>query len=38
MDLVISFLVGFVIGGGIGFLVYRNNKKRFAKLEKELRS
>lgn len=37
MDLIVSFLIGVIVGGGIGFLVYRNNKKRLEELEKTLK-
>ena len=32
MDLVISFLIGVFVGGVVGFLVYRNNNKKFENL------
>lgn len=37
MDLVISFLIGVFVGGVVGFLVYRNNNKKFESLEKNLK-
>lgn len=36
MDIVISFLIGAVVGGGVMFFVYRNNSKKFAEKEAEL--
>jgi len=36
MGIVISFLIGAVVGGGVMFFVYRNNSKKFAEKEAEL--
>lgn len=37
MSIFIAFLVGVVVGGVVMFLVYRNNKKKFKKVETELK-
>jgi len=36
MGIVIGFLIGVVIGGGVMFFVYRNNAKGLAEKEAEL--
>lgn len=36
MGIIISFLIGVVVGSGVMFFVYRNNGKKFAEKEAEL--
>jgi len=38
MQIVISFLIGAVVGGGVMFFVYRNNSKKFSEKEDALRA
>lgn len=38
MGIVISFLIGVVVGGGVMFFVYRNNAKGLAEKEANLRA
>jgi len=38
MQIVISFLIGVVVGGVVMFLVYRNNSKKFEAKEDALRA
>lgn len=38
MQIVISFLVGVVVGAGVMFFVYRNNSKKFAEKEDTLKA
>jgi len=38
MYIVISFIIGAVVGGVVMYFVYRNNSKRFAEKEAALRA
>lgn len=38
MGIVIGFLIGVVVGGGVMFFVYRNNNKRIAELEEKAKA
>ncbi len=38
MATVIAFLIGVVVGGGVMFFVYRNNKKKLEELEEKAKA
>ena len=38
MGIVISFIIGAIIGGGVMFFVYRNNKKKLEELEEKAKA
>jgi len=38
MYIVISFIIGAVVGGGVMFFVYRNNSRKLAEKETALRA